>query len=164
MQTPENRLFTGYFRSMASARKKLARELYLQSGMDQKEIAEAVGVTENTMSRWVQPWKREKELRATGMERIVQDMMDEVIEITDAIKAKPAGQRYADSKTADARNKILAGVQRLRSSVTLSSHITVMLDFLKFAAAQEASDTAAHIKQIGTHYLNAVAQRYEDQQ
>ena len=142
------------------AEKALAKELFLQTSMSQKAIAERVGVTENTMSKWCALWEGEKKLREQGQEQIVQSMMREVIEINEAIKAKPAGERYADARTADARNKIIAGIQRLQRSLALGQYVTVMEEFIDHLAEIDL-DLAKRINPVSTQFLKLKSAQHE---
>lgn len=54
-----------------SQKKLLAKELYINTDLTQKEIAERVDVTPNTISKWCSKWKEIKAAKTSTRDEIV---------------------------------------------------------------------------------------------
>ena len=61
------------------------------------------GVSEKTISEWITTgnWKKYKRNTIPTREEQLINLQDELVEINEAIKAKPEGARFADSKVAN---------------------------------------------------------------
>ena len=78
-------------------KKTLAKDIYLLGQYTFEEIAEKVGSTRQTISKWCKEgqWEDLKAGMTVSREQILKGMYSQVNEINKAIQQKDAGQRYA---------------------------------------------------------------------
>lgn len=122
--------------------RKVAHELYVKQGKTATEIAKMVGVSEKTMSIWVQKgnWKRERDARKNTSENYIADLHELIGSITEqrldlertAIKDLDATQReelqQKKLKLADEAakwNKVLENAKK-DDKVSLGTYIKIM--------------------------------------
>src|ERR1700744_696785 len=93
-----------------SDKQYIAKVLFTVQHLEQKLIAKKVGVSEKTISNWVNQfnWKALRNRLVVGKEEILTGLYEELQEMQEAINSKPAGQRFSDSKMADAKLKLTA--------------------------------------------------------
>ncbi|MBA3901593.1 MAG: DDE transposase family protein [Bacteroidetes bacterium] len=129
-------------------KKEYAKTLYLKEGITmQKELAVRVGVSENTMSRWMrnEGWEKLRKNILLTREEQIQHLLSELEEINGFIKLKPKGERFASSKEADIRRKIIKDIKELETNASLAEIIdtakkyTNWLAKIDFAKAKEAA-------------------------
>jgi transcriptional regulator with XRE-family HTH domain len=129
-------------------KQELAKLLYTRGGFSQKEIAEKVGVSEVTMSKWAnsEKWDLLKVSITATREEQLRRLYLQIGEYNTVIEAREKGKRFATSKEADAINKLAAAVEKLEREVGAVDILNVskkMLDWLRtfdLAKAQELSD------------------------
>lgn len=130
-------------------KQELAKLLYTRGGFSQKEVAEKVGVTEATMSKWVngdEKWDLLKTSITATREEQLRRLYMQLAEYNTAIESREKGQRYPSAKEADAMNKIAATIEKLERETGAVDILNVskkMLDWLRsfdLAKAQELSD------------------------
>jgi len=100
-------------------KKEWAKTLYLKENLTQQEIADKVGVSRQTVIRWIQKEKWEElktGLTLTRQEQIAH-LYRQVAEINAAILQRPDGERYATSKEADILGKLAAAINKMESEV-----------------------------------------------
>jgi len=106
---------------------ELARALYLSGNTMQKDLAQRVGVTEKTIGRWVQKgeWdKLRKNLLLTREEQMAA-MLTELEELNNFIKLKPEGSRFASTKEADIRRKLVRDLRELETRASVAETVNV---------------------------------------
>jgi uncharacterized protein YjcR len=126
---------------------ELAKQLFLQSDKTQKQIAGIVGTQESTIGKWVKEggWDELKETLRTSDEQIIRDLYAEMVAINKFIKENGG---YPDSKMADARNKVIASINRMQKQVALPQKVAVCMQLLDFVAAKDlklGKDLDTHI-------------------
>lgn len=115
-------------------RKEWAKLLFIKDNLTQVEIAERVGVSKNTLSKWVcdEKWEIEKtSLTVTRQEQLGR-LYQQINEINTGIAAREEGKRYANSKEADAINKLAAAIEKMEKESSLSDVISVSVGFLNW--------------------------------
>lgn len=132
-------------------KKEFAKLLYSTQGVtSQRELATRVGVSEVTISKWVNK-ERWETLRANVIitkEQQLKRFYDQVVELNDAIAKRPEGERYASSSEADTLIKITRAINELETETNLSEAMEVLKKFIihirhtDFAKAQEVTDLA----------------------
>lgn len=138
-------------------KKEWAFTLYTKEGMtNQKQLAEKVGVSENTMSRWVREemWEKYRNNMLLTREEQMQNLLMELVEINEEIKGYDKGARYASSKLADVRRKLIRDIKDLETKANLSEIIHVGTNFLKFVSALDLQKA----KEIGDLFNSFVKQ------
>lgn len=115
-------------------KKEWARTLYLRENLTQQEIADRVGVSRVTMSRWFRDGKWEEQkvgITLTRREQ-VQSLYRQVGEINKAVQAKPEGERYPDAKQADTIVKLTAAIHNMEQEVGIADRIAVLTDVVEW--------------------------------
>lgn len=128
-------------------KKEWAKLLYLKSTLNQKEIAARVGVTEKTLSTWVNDdkdnWELLKSSYVITREQELRRIYIQISEMNNAIAGREEGHRYADSKEADALAKLAVAAKSLEADTSISETISVFREFTEwlkevdFAKAKE---------------------------
>lgn len=100
--------------------------LYLKEHLTQAEVAERVGVSKQTLCKWVktEKWEELKASVSLTREEQLANLYRQVAEINKAIARRDEGERFATSKEADTINKLAAAIERWRrrpGSPTLSA-------------------------------------------
>jgi uncharacterized protein YjcR len=130
-------------------KKEYAKLLYLKENMTQKEIAERVGVSERTMSKWVKEgnWEHMKTSIIITKEEQLRRIYDQIAALNDFISNREIeeGNKFANSKEADTLNKLAAAARSLETDVALADVIEVAkrlinwLRLIDIAKAQEVT-------------------------
>ncbi|PKP09864.1 MAG: DDE transposase family protein [Bacteroidetes bacterium HGW-Bacteroidetes-4] len=120
-------------------KKDWAKLLFLKENLTQKEIAERVGVTEKTISNWVNDKKENWEMLkssviVTKSEELRRIYM-QINELNTFIATREPGQRFANSKEADSLNKLAATVRALETDVAIADVIEVFKRFTEWLRA-----------------------------
>lgn len=121
--------------SLPLAQKKdWAKLLFLKENLLQKEIAVRVGVTEKTLSKWVntEQWELLRASIIITKEESLRRIYMQINELNTSIMSKDEGKRFADSKEADALNKLAATARLLESDASLAETIEVFKQLLNF--------------------------------
>jgi hypothetical protein len=98
------------------------------------EIAGMVGVPEETIDEWVKQAGLDKQRAAelTRRQTQVYSIYAQLNAINTAIKQKPPGERYPDSKQADIISKLVATIRAIENEVSLAAVLDVRNDFINF--------------------------------
>ena len=112
----------------------MAKILYTKEKLEQKIIAKKVGVSEPTISKWVNDfnWKSLRNRLLVGKEEILNGLYEEMQEMQEYIKAKKAGERFSDSKMADAKLKITASIRNLETELAIADLVESGIRFIKY--------------------------------
>jgi uncharacterized protein YjcR len=128
-------------------KKDWAKTLITKERLSQKEAAAKVGVSPQTMSKWYKEenWEKlQKNFLLTRSEQMA-FMLEELVAINEAVRSKPDGQRFADSKLGDVRRKLVKDIKELETKAALPEVIHACVQLLEFvrkidlAKAQELS-------------------------
>lgn len=140
-------------------KKEIARSLYLNGNYTFEEIADKIGTTRQTVSRWVREGNWDS-LRASVMitpEQIIAQINRQLLEINTAINSREEGQRFATAKEADALAKLAGAVKKLETDIGVPDCVSVAMRFLSWlrpldidAAKQFGGLFDAFIKDMST--------------
>ena len=88
-------------------KKELARELYIQGNFTFAEIAEKVGSTRQTVSRWAEAgkWEDLKTYMTVGKDNVLRGFYQQLADIQAAIQSREPDMRIATSTEADRQIK-----------------------------------------------------------
>lgn len=132
-----------------NSKKEYAKLLYTQENLTQKEIAEKVGVSEQTITKWVnaenEEWKRLRQSIIVTKKEQLSRIYEQIDEINVSIRSREPGKRYADSKEADTLVKLTTAARNLESEASVSDAIEVgkkFLGWLKPLAPAKAREIA----------------------
>lgn len=118
-----------------SDKQYLAKILYTREHLDQKVVAKKVGVSENTMSKWVNEfgWKKLRSRLLLSKDEQINAMYEELEEISKKIKEKPVGERYADTRIADIRIKTTTSIKNLETDLGIAEAVDIGIKAIKHA-------------------------------
>lgn len=121
-------------------KKEWAKTLYTKEGMTvQKQLADKVGVSYNTVNRWVneENWEKYRNNMLLTREEQMQNLLLELVEINEEIKSYDKGKRYAGSKLADVRRKLIKDIKELETKASIAEMIHTAQRFTKWVAATD---------------------------
>lgn len=140
-------------------KKEIARSLYLNGNYTFEEIADKIGTTRQTVSRWVREgnWDSLKASVMITPEQIIAQINRQLLEINTAINSREEGQRFATAKEADALAKLAGAVKKLETDIGVPDCVSVAMRFLSWlrpldidAAKQFGGLFDAFIKDMST--------------
>lgn len=116
-----------------------AKTLYLLENFTQKEIAEKVGVTEKTMSKWVNEgqWSQLKSSVIITKSEELKRIYMQINELNTMIFKRDEGQRFASSKEADSLSKLAAAARSLETETSVTDVIEVFKRFTNWLRASD---------------------------
>ena len=109
-----------------------AKLLYTVQGVTvQKELAERVGVSLQSINNWVKEegWESYRASVIITKESELQRLYAQVTELNDHITNKPKGERFANSKEADTLGKLTAAIRQLETDTSVADTIEVLKNF-----------------------------------
>ena len=115
-------------------RKGIVRSLYLDGNYTQEEIADKVGTTRQTVSRWIRDgnWESIKASVAITPAQIIAQWNRQIIEVNNAIAGREEGKRYATPAEADALAKLAGAIGKLQNDIGVSDCVSVAMRFLSW--------------------------------
>ena len=132
------------------AKKKLAKELFLTNKHQQKEIAKMVGVSENTIGRWVKDGKWEL-LRAnltTTKESVLSNWYAQLAEMNKNIADRDEGQRFPSSSESDRMIKISTAIKKLETETGIAEITSVCAKACEFVRGYDVKEA----QRISDHF------------
>ncbi len=130
-------------------KKEHAKLLYTREKLDQKEIAERTGVSEQTISKWVNAdrgeWKRLRQSLIVTKSEQLSRIYEQIDEVNTTIREREQGNRYASSKEADILVKLTAAAKNLESEASVADVVEVSkkyLNWLRILAPNKAREAA----------------------
>lgn len=138
-----------------SDKQYLAKILYTREKLEQKVIAKKVGVSEKTISKWVNDfnWKSLRNYLLVGKEEILAGLYDEMAEMQEAIKNKAQGERFSDSKMADAKLKITASIRNLETELAIADLVEGGIRFIKHLQKVAPIDTVVEVSDLWNSFI-----------
>ena len=108
--------------------KKLAHLLYVEQGMEAKQIAQLLGISEQTLSKWVQKenWKVQRQARSLGPDKLILMYYEQSQLIHDNIKKD---QRVPTPAEVDALAKLASSISKVDKTVSETIVYTVLSNF-----------------------------------
>jgi len=131
-------------------KKDYAKILITKEKLSQKEAAERVGTSAQTMNKWFNEggWgKLQKNFLLTREEQMA-NLLNELVEINEYIQTFDAGQRFADSKLGDVRRKLVKDIKELETKAALPEIIhacTGLLEFVRKVDLEKAQELSKYV-------------------
>ena len=140
--------------------RELAQILFLQGGLQKKDIAEKLGVSQQTITNWAKAdnWDALKKNLLTGKKRILSQLYDELSEFNRMIEDRQ-GYKVATSKEADARRKLIKDIKDLESKYSIAQTTQIAMDFCDFLKPLDYD-----LAQTVTEYFSAFIQEQVEKQ
>jgi len=133
----------------------LAKILYTREKLEQKIIAKKVGVSEKTLSKWVNEfaWKKLRNRLLVGKEELLNDMYNELQSLQDAIKNKEEGNQYCDAKQADIKVKLTASIRNLETELAIADLVESGIRFIKFLQVKGTLEQVLEVSEMWNLFI-----------
>jgi transposase len=112
--------------------KELARIYYVQNGLTAKETAAKVGVSENTLTKWVNDmgWKSLKVAEISKKENLIAALEDDILRIRELAKEE---NRPLNSAEADSIYKTSLTIRNLSKDFGIDVYNAVLQEFFNYS-------------------------------
>lgn len=103
-------------------KKALAYTLYTENRFEQKLIAEKIGVSENTISKWKKEgaWDNDREEARNGIAKRRKRILSTLDNMLNHIEDREPPNNVPNAKEADSINKLSASIQKLETELSLA--------------------------------------------
>lgn len=119
-------------------KKEWAELLFTSTDSTQKEIALKVGISEKSMSKWVNEdhWEKKRKNLLTTKPEQLRFLYDQLDALNKHIREKET-QKFANSKEADSILKITAAIKNLETETSVGEIIEVATQFIRFVQTDD---------------------------
>ncbi|MBX2904708.1 MAG: hypothetical protein KF744_01630 [Taibaiella sp.] len=119
-----------------------ARNLYFQTKLTQAQIAELLGISQKTVSTYVNEhkWNLLKQRAEQAPALMLEQMNSELQELNEAIAARPLGQRFPTKEEAEIRRKTLYSINLINSRQSAGYYSQVFMNFISWVYKQNVKD------------------------
>ncbi len=119
-----------------------ARDLFFNTTLTQKQIADLIGTSQKTVSNYItrNNWKLLKKRQCQMPIVHIQYLNDELLEINRMIAARPEGQRYPTPQEAETRRKICYTLNAMREHRSAGAHAETFMNLMSYTARQNMED------------------------
>lgn len=109
-----------------------ALSMYLNESRTQAEIAEACGVSRQTVIRWAKAdkWDEHKASLTMTREEQIKNMQRQIMEINNGILLREQGRRFATSKEADTIAKLATAINKLETELGIHEIVSTAQRFI----------------------------------
>lgn len=137
-----------------SQKKQWAQTLYLRENLTQLEIAERVGVSRVTVSKWVRDgkWEEQKAGITLTRQEQVANLYRQVAEINRTIATRHEGERFPNSKEADILGKLSAAIRNMEQETGIADIISVLTAFIEWLRQLDL-DKAKEITRLADAFI-----------
>jgi len=113
-------------------KKDWAKLLFTRENLSQKEIAERVGVSAQTVCKWVKDglWDELKVSITITKEEQLKNLYRQLSELNKAITSRDSGARYATTAEADTISKLAGAIDKMETDIGLADIISTFRSFL----------------------------------
>ncbi|MDY0104405.1 MAG: DDE transposase family protein [Lentimicrobium sp.] len=146
-------------KSQYTNKKQLAQILFNQ-GYTQKAIASMIEVSEVTISKWakIENWDKVKTNLTTSRHNRLSELYDELAEMNTVIANREEGKRFANSKEADSRRKLVADIKDLEGKYSIGEAISIGREFTNFVAETDY-ELAKQVVSFYDEYINGLLEK-----
>jgi len=119
---------------MKSSQQSQARDLYLNTGLSQKEIAQYVAVSEKTIYLWIrqQSWDKLKQASLAAPAMIVDNLFNQLVELQNNIASREEGNRFPTLHEAEITRKLIQCIDKLKLYPSQGACMQMMRGYLDF--------------------------------
>ena len=109
-----------------------AKLLYTKEFLSQKEVAERVGVTEKTISKWSNEgnWKALRQSMIITKEEQLRNFYAQLDELNTQIKKREEGKRFATNTESDTISKLSSAIRNMETETSVADIVEVMRKFI----------------------------------
>lgn len=135
--------------------KQIARELYLNTGMTQKEIAIKLSISEPTLSKWVNSgkWDELKAAKSITKEQLLKQAYEQLAAINNAIEERGG---VPDKQLSDAKGILVKEIALLEKNHSISTAVYIMDRFLNYVLTHNPS-VAREVSQMQLSFIEMLA-------
>lgn len=135
----------------------LAKILFTSQKLEQKVVAQKVGISENTMSKWVNDfrWRDLRNRLLVGKEEMLNDFYEELAELNDTIKSREKGKRFSNNKEADTKVKLTAAIRNLETELAIADVVATGIKFMKFMQMKNMYEEVNTFSEIWNDFIHA---------
>lgn len=140
-------------------KKDYAKLLYTVEGVTiQKELAERVGVSKQSINKWVneENWESLRASVIITKEQELKRLYAQMIELNDEIAGREQGKRYAGTKDADVLVKLTAAIRQLETDTSIAQIIEALRGLVQFVQLSGDFDKAKLIMNEGDAYVKSM--------
>ena len=111
-----------------------AESLYVNSGLTQVEIADKTGVSKVTINKWCKSenWDGLRESQLVTRQEQLKLIYAQIRELNTVIFKRPEGDRFANSKEADALSKLTVAARTFETDTSIADIVDVSTNFLEW--------------------------------
>jgi transposase len=133
----------------------LAKVLFTTQKLEQKIVAKKVGISEQTMSKWVNEfgWKVLRNRLLVGKEEVLTNLYEQLEELNTHIKEKPKGERYGNNKEADVLIKLTASIRNLETELAIADIVGAGQRFIKFLQTKGDFETVSEFAELWNDFI-----------
>lgn len=141
---------------------QFAMDMYMK-GYPQAKIAEILGKSENTISRWKQAhkWDDLKSAQVGMRDRIEVRMLSAIKRISDAMD-DPDTSIADQSKLADMLAKTATSLERLKGSDTMSNYLHVFIQFGEWLMNHQPREFVLQVTDLQDQFLSFKMKALQD--
>ncbi len=109
-----------------------ALSMYLNENRTQAEIAEACGVSRQTIIRWgrADKWDEHKASLTMTREEQIKNLQRQIMEINNGILGREQGKRFATPKEADTIAKLTTAINKLETELGIHEIVSTAQRFI----------------------------------
>lgn len=129
-------------------KKEWAASLYLRDNLTQQEIADKTGVSRVTIGKWIkaEKWEEQKAAITTSREEQISNLYRQVSNINEAIKKRPADERFATPREADILSKLAGTIKKMETDIGITDIISVGTRFCNWLRPVDLKKAQEYIK------------------
>ena len=140
-----------------SDKQYLAKILFTREKLEQKIIAQKVGVSEKTISKWVHEfaWKKLRNRLLVSKEEILNDLYEQLENLHNSIRTKDIGHQFADTKEADIQIKYTASIRNLETDLAIADLVESGIRFIKHLQVVGTFEQVLEVAELWNSFLLA---------
>ncbi len=146
----------------SEALRNRAYELYMNTGASYSEIAQSVGVGNDTISDWAKRynWKQSKAANSMTKEKNISMLLVHMNNLLVEINSREKGKQYATSAESDQILKWTKTIDQLSGRTSLPDYFNVMSEFFKYLNSIKP-DIAKALADISKEFLQLKTRELE---
>lgn len=122
-----------------------------------KQIAEKVGVSVNTVSRWkkAEKWEELRKTLLTSRLEQLRRLYMQLDELNTHIMGKEEGKRFANKAEADTLTQLTRSIQNLEKEMTAAEVINIFIPFIQYVSKIDG-EKAKLIVELQDSYIKSI--------
>lgn len=122
--------------------RELARLKYINEGKTFIEVAEAIGISRQTIAKWAEEdkWEEYKTSISLSQEESLKSTYRMLEALNRAIESRDEGERYPTSKESSIRASLTADIQKLQTEIGVQEVISVCSKLLSYVRAADIAE------------------------